>query len=251
MINPLMSVITVCYNSEKYIENTIESVINQTYKNIEYIIIDGGSNDKTLDIIEKYKDKITKIVSESDKGIYDAMNKGLKLASGDIIGFLNSDDFYYDKSVVEQIVKNFDINTDLVFSDIVIVDSRYRDKITRVYNGDVFKPSRFRFGIMPPHPSCYIRKKCFEMYGNFKTDFMISGDFDLLVRFIWKNKINIKYVPKTWIKMREGGVGDRISNKLKVAKELMRGCIENGINTNYFLINLRYFIKLNQLFKRV
>jgi glycosyltransferase involved in cell wall biosynthesis len=157
-----VSIVTVAYNSQQHIEDTIKSVLSQSYNKIEYIIIDGASKDNTINIVNKYKDKISCIISEPDKGIYDAMNKGIDNATGDIIGFLNSDDIFYDNEVVANIVNGFDEKTDCIIANIAFVKSSDLNSITRKYSSNKFKPYWFRFGHMPPHPSFYARNTVYK-----------------------------------------------------------------------------------------
>ena len=244
-----VSIITVTYNSEKYLKQTIISVFEQNYKNIEYIIIDGGSTDGTIDIINKYKTNINYFISESDKGIYDAMNKGIKIATGDIIGFLNSDDIYYDKYVVNNIVNEFTNNIDCLYGNIYFVDSNNTNKIIRNYSGKNFSLNQFAFGHMPPHPSFYALKKLYNVVGFFKIGYKIAADFDYLIRALIINKAKYKYINLPFVKMRTGGVSSTIKNKILLNQEIFRSCNENMINTNYIKIYSKYFIKLFSYFK--
>ena len=162
---PLISIVTVCFNSENTIKDTIDSVLNQTYGNIEYIIIDGGSIDGTVEFVQSYGDKIARFVSEPDKGIYDAMNKGIALATGDIIGILNSDDFYIDELVIEKVVKEFERNIDCLYADLVYVRSENLNKVVRYYDSSHFSPQKFAYGLMPAHPTFFVKKDIYERYG--------------------------------------------------------------------------------------
>lgn len=178
-----VSVITACFNSEKTIEDTILSVLHQTYKNIEYIIIDGASADNTLGIIQKYRDRIACVVSEKDKGIYDAMNKGIRRASGDIIALLNSDDFYKDEFVVEKVVREFENkNCDSVYADLVFVKPDRLEKVVRYYESGEFNPKTLLYGVVPAHPTLFVKKAIHERYGLYKTDYKISADFEMIIR---------------------------------------------------------------------
>lgn len=201
-----VSIITVCYNSAATIEDTITSVLSQDYKNIEYIVIDGGSSDATLDIINKYREQISIVISEPDKGIYDAMNKGIKNATGNIVGILNSDDFYETKDVISEIVNNFDIDTDIVFGNLIFVKPENIKKITRFYSLPHFKAWKLRFGWMPPHPATFIKKSVYDKYGLYKINYKISADYEVFVRFLLVNKVNFKHINKILVRMRDGGV---------------------------------------------
>lgn len=239
-----VSIITVAYNADKYILDTISSVKNQTYKNIEYIIVDGGSSDNTLEIIKSNLDFINIYISESDNGLYDAMNKGLRLAKGDIIGFLNSDDVFFDNNVVENIVANFDKNTDSIFADVVFVENDNLNRITRYYSGENFKVEHFKFGHMPPHPSFYARRDVYLKVGDFKLNYKISADFDYLLRALFIHKTKFKYYKYPLVKMRSGGVSSTIKNKFLLNREILRSFNENNLKTNYLNIYSKYIFKI-------
>jgi glycosyltransferase involved in cell wall biosynthesis len=199
-----VSIITVCYNSARTLQDTIESVLAQTYTNIEYIIIDGGSTDDTPAIIEKYRNRIAHVVSEPDQGLYDAMNKGIALSSGELVGILNSDDLLAHAGVMADIVSALDSNTEAICSDVHIFKD-HRDNIVRKYRCTRWKPWMFRLGHQPPHPGFYVRKNCYERLGVFDLQFRRAADFELLLRFIGVHKINTKYLPYTSVLMRSGG----------------------------------------------
>lgn len=243
-----ISIITVTYNSELYLEQTILSVINQTYKNYEFIIIDGGSTDNTISIIEKYKQYVTFWISENDKGIYDAMNKGITFASGDIIGFLNSDDIYYDNNILEIISSSFNDNIESIFGDIVYVNNKDTNVLNRHYSSKNFKLKHFSYGHMPPHPSFYALKKVYDKIGFFKDDYKIAADFDYLVRVLLINKIKFKYMNIIFVRMRSGGISSTYKNKIKLNSEIYRSCRENKIETNYLKIYSKYFYKVFSFF---
>jgi len=176
-----ISIITVVRNNKKTIKNAIESVLRQTYKDIEYIIIDGASTDGTVEVVKSYGDKISKFVSESDNGLYDAMNKGIALASGDVVGILNSDDFYIDNGVIERVVKEFEKSqAGSVFANLVYVKSDNLNKVVRYYDSSHFTPQKFAYGWMPAHPTFFVRRWVYEKYGLFRTDLKIAADFDIL-----------------------------------------------------------------------
>ncbi len=213
-----ISIITVCYNSATTIESTIESVASQSYPNIEYLIVDGGSTDSTLDIIKRYEN-LSVLVSEPDKGIYDAMNKGIKLASGDVIGTLNADDFYIDNTVLSDIAKVFkDESVEACFADLVYVSQDNTDKVVRYWKSQDYKAGLFKQGWMPAHPTFFVRKSVYDKFGVFNLNYKIAADFELLFRLIEKNKIRTVYLPKVIIKMRLGGTTN---------KNLKNICIQN------------------------
>lgn len=245
----LVSIITVCFNSSKTIEDTIKSIINQSYKNIEYIIVDGKSKDNTLDIVEKYRnysDIQFKVISEKDKGLYDAMNKGIKLATGDIIGILNSDDMLIDNNVISDIVKRFeDKNTDLVYGDLVFVDEIDTDKVVRKW---ISKKGNFRMGWMPPHPTVYVRKEMYNKCGYFDINYKIAADYDMLYKFIQKSKSNMQYVDRILIKMRVGGTSTNgISSNITLNKESVNVLVRDNVKFAYFTVLMKVLRKIPQV----
>lgn len=246
-----VSIITVVRNNKDTIKDAINSVINQTYKDIEYIIIDGASTDGTVEIVKSYGNKISKFVSEPDKGLYDAMNKGIKLATGDVVGILNSDDFYVDEFVIEKVVKIFEEKeVDSLFADIVFVQSDNLNKVIRYYDSSVFTPLTFAYGLAPAHPSFFVKREVYAQYGLFRTDLKIAADFDLMVRFLYKHKISYYYMQEAIIKMRMGGVSTSFSSMWLNTIENMRVCRDYGIKTNIFKMLYRYFHKVSGLFKK-
>lgn len=211
-----ISIITVCYNSAATIDSTLGSVASQDYPDIEYIIVDGGSTDDTLDIIKRYQN-VSILVSEPDKGIYDAMNKGIALASGEVIGTLNADDFYIDNTVLSDVAKTFENNTlDACFADLVYVDQNNTDKIARYWKSQQYQSGLFKKGWMPAHPTFLVRKRVYEKFGVFDLNFRIAADFELLFRLIEKNKIRTVYLPRVIIKMRLGGATNKNLKNIRI-----------------------------------
>jgi glycosyltransferase involved in cell wall biosynthesis len=245
-MSPKVSIITVCFNSAKTIRDTIESVLSQDYPNIEYIIIDGGSSDKTVAIVEEYADRIAAIVSERDRGIYDAMNKGVALASGDIVGMLNSDDIYINEHAVSELMKTMqDANADSVFADLVIVDPLDQGKVLRYYDSSYFTPSKFRFGWMPAHPTFFVKKSLYDKVGPYSLDYKISADYEMLIRLLWVEKATYAYLPKPVVKMRHGGASTSgLGRNWLLNKEIVSACKANGIYTNLGLLALKIPRKL-------
>ena len=246
-----ISIITVVRNNEKTIKDAIESVLGQTYKNIEYIIIDGKSTDGTVEVIKSYDNKISKFISESDKGLYDAMNKGIKLSTGDVVGILNSDDFYINEFVIERVVKEFEEKkTDSVFADLVYVKSQNVNKIVRYYDSGYFNPSKFAYGWMPAHPTFFVKRSVYEKYGLFRTDLKTSADFDILARFLYTHKISYSYIKEVLVKMRLGGVSTSISSIWVNNIEQLKICRQNNIDTDIFKILSKYPSKLIGFIKK-
>jgi glycosyltransferase involved in cell wall biosynthesis len=243
---PLITLITVVFNGAATLEHTIRSVIEQTYDNVEHIIIDGGSTDATLDILRKYQDDIDYWVSKEDAGIYDAMNKGIVLARGDYIGMLNSDDYFANPSALEKITTCLkEGNVDAVFSCLDIVDPANLDRLVRKYRISRFSPFMLRIGIMPPHPTFYCKKSCYEKAGPYRTDYRIAADFEMLVRLLLKYRITWKFIDETTVKMRSGGLSSSgIKSNWIVNREIIRACTENGLYTNMFMLTLKLPIRL-------
>jgi len=246
-----VSIITVVYNNVETIKDAIDSVLGQTYKNIEYIVIDGASTDGTVEIVQSYGDKINKFVSEKDKGLYDAMNKGLKLTTGDIVGILNSDDFYTDNDVITRIVKEFEEKqVDSVFADLVFVKPENLDKVVRYYDSSGCGPENFKYALYPAHPTFFAKREMYKRYGGFRTDLKIGADFDILARFLYTHKISYSYMKEVLVKMRVGGVSTSFSSIWYNNIEQLRVCKENGIDTNIFKILSKYPSKLLGIVRR-
>ncbi|PZU15510.1 MAG: glycosyl transferase [Chryseobacterium sp.] len=245
-----ISIITVCYNSEATLEDTIKSVAAQSYNNIEYIIIDGNSKDNTIKIIEKYSDVVTKWISESDNGLYDAMNKGINIATGDIIGILNSDDIFCDKYAVEKVMSIFNNNSDLdsVYGDIYYVSQTDTDKIVRRWKTG--KQKKFSTGWHPAHPTFYVKKNIYDKFGSFNLNYKLASDFEIMLRFLECGNISAKYLPEPLIKMRLGGETNKsLKNILSQNKECVKAFEANNIKINPIIYLIRRLIpKIKQFF---
>ncbi len=242
-----VSIITVTYNSAATIADCIASVNEQTYPDIEHLVIDGASTDNTLEIIRNTPNRISQLVSEPDKGIYDAMNKGIRLATGDVIGILNSDDFYTSNDVITRIVSVFEKEpVDGVYGDICFVKPENLNKVVRYYSASWFRPALFRFGFMPPHPSVYIRRTCFQELGLYKEDYRIAADYELLIRFLKVNRLKTRYLNFCVVTMRTGGDSTKnLKSNWILNKEIVRGNRENGIYTNMFILMFKYVFKIS------
>ena len=251
-MNPKVSIITVCYNSEKTIEDTLQSVINQTYSNIEYIVIDGVSTDNTLSIINKYKDKIAIIVSEKDNGIYDAINKGIGLATGDIIANLNSDDFYIDDKVIADVVATFEKEkTDTLYADLYYVDAVDTNKIVRYWKSKQYKKGLFLKSWIPPHPTFFVKKEVYQKHGLFDLQFKSAADYEIMLRFIHRFKASISYLPRVIVKMRVGGVSNSsLKNRIKANQEDRKAWEVNGLKPHAFTLIFKPLSKLLQFVKK-
>ena len=244
-----ISLLTVAFNSASTIKSTIESIKDQDYKEIEYIVVDGNSTDETVGILKSYDSFISKWISEPDKGIYDAMNKAIKMATGEVVGILNSDDFYFNNQILSQVAKEFlDPSIDVVFGDLVFVDPQNLNKIVRKYSSAKWHPGKFAWGFMPAHPTVFVRRRYYEQFGLFKTDYKIAADYEILIRFLYVHKLKYQYLPLTMVKMRKGGVSSRnLMSNFILNNEINRGCRENGIKTNMLKVYSKYFTKFFEL----
>lgn len=244
-----ISIITAAYNAASTIEDTILSVLEQDYGDIEHIIVDGDSKDGTATILDKYRGQVAQVISEPDEGVYDAMNKGIALASGDVIGFLNADDIFKSAGAISRIARELaDKAVDTVFGDIVIVDWDEPNRVHRYFRPKRFKPAHMRFGWMPPHPTFYVRRECFEQAGDFNTSFNISADFDLLLRILKVHGFSYSYIPETLVQMRHGGISSGgFSSTLTINREFVRACRMNGVYSNPMMVWSRYIVKIFEL----
>jgi glycosyltransferase involved in cell wall biosynthesis len=239
------SIITVSYNSAATIRETIESVVEQDYPNIEYIVVDGGSSDGTQEIVKSYGTKISKFVSEKDHGLYDALNKGIGMSTGDIIGILHSDDLYINPSIVTTVANSFvSSKVDIVYGDLFYFKSSMPDIPLRYYKGGTFSMKRVSFGLMPPHPTFFIKRTAYESFGGFDLQFTLSADFDLILRFLGIHRLPFHYIPKPLVKMRIGGKStSSIKRTLIMNREDLASCKKNGVKTNVLKFYLKYPIK--------
>lgn len=243
-----VSIITVCYNAASTIESAIQSVLGQDYKDIEYIVVDGKSTDQTSSIIEKYKGRISKFISEKDEGMYFALNKGIKLATGDIIGVLHADDFYPNEKIISRIVKEFESKAaDSVYGDLQYISRNNTQKIIRNWRSKSYDQTLFLKGWMPPHPTFFVKRKCYEQFGGFNTSFSISADYELMLRFLYKHKISSSYIQEVLVKMRTGGVSNiTIKNRATANKEDSLAWKINGLKPTSFTFILKPLSKLKQ-----
>ena len=272
-----ISVVTVTYNSEKTVEDTIKSVLSQEYKDYEYLVVDGGSKDNTVEIIKKYEPLFEgrmRWISERDKGMYDGINKGIKMATGDVVGIINSDDFYHRTDIFDKINEAFSENSErlevreerdevreerfvnckkgdrveAIYGDVRFVNPDNLEKTVRYYSSKNWKPWRFRFGFMPAHPSFFTLRENFEKYGYYQYDYHIGADYELLIRHLYTNKVPAKYIPLDFMKMRTGGRStEGIKSNIRLNKEIVRACAENGIWTCLPLLFMKYFVKVFEL----
>ena len=250
--NPKISIITVCFNSQNTLRQTIESVNSQDYNNIEYIIIDGESTDNTLKIIQECDEMIDYFVSEKDNGIYDAMNKGIKAATGNIIGILNSDDFYNSTKVISDVVSAFvEHQCDSVYGDLVYVKEKNTKKIVRYWQSGEFTIKKLKQGWMLPHPTLFVRKFMYDKFGLYDEKLKNAADYEMILRLLYKHNISVSYLPKTLVRMRQGGQSNlSISNRLKANKEDSTAWTKNQLNKPILIRFKKPLLKIKQFFKR-
>ncbi len=245
-----VSIITITYNSAATIEQTIQCVLNQTYKDIEYIIIDGLSKDNTLEIVNKYKGKIAKVISEKDNGLYDALNKGIANATGDVIGIIHSDDFYTDNSVIEKVVNTFKKdNADAVYGNLYYVDKDDTSKIKRKWHSGKYTEGAFLNGWMPPHPTFFVKKEVYDKFGKFNLQLTTAADYELMLRLIHKNKIKVAYLDEFIVKMRIGGVSNvNVKNRVNANMEDRKAWEMNGLKPRFYTLTVKPLRKIFQFF---
>lgn len=245
-----VSIITVTYNSAKYVEDCINSIIRQNYSNIEYIVVDGKSSDGTLDIIKKYSPYITRWISEEDRGMYDALNKGMQIATGDVIGILNSDDVLASADVISEIVNCFQQNNvESLYGDLVYVEPTDLQKVLRFWKGLPYERSRFKYGWMPAHPTFYIRRELIEKYGGYESHYFTAADFEFMARYLFRFKISSYYLPKLIVKMRAGGASNEsFSRRLRANRRDYLAMKKNKIPFPLIVSILKPLIKMPQFY---
>lgn len=246
-----ISVITVVFNGEATIEDTILSVHSQDNKDVEHIVVDGGSTDRTLEVIAKHRDKIDAVVSEPDAGIYDAMNKGLALATGDIVGFLNADDVYEGSSVLDEIARVIETQkVDACYGDLIFVDRKDTRKIVRYWKSQPYRDGLFEKGWMPAHPTFFARRWVYGKYGGFDLAYRRQSDFELTMRFLAVHKIKSAYIPKVLVRMRSGGVSRGLWHILQGNLESYRACRKHALNVSPLFIARKILSRVPQFFHR-
>ncbi|MCY7363193.1 MAG: glycosyltransferase, partial [Ignavibacteria bacterium] len=224
-----VSIITVCYNAEKHIEETIQSVLSQDFNDLEYLLIDGGSNDSTVEIVNKYNSKIDCIISEKDEGMYDAMNKGIKLAKGELIGILNAGDLFLNEKVVSEIVNKIE-EKDAVYADLDYVNELTTNRIIRKWTSGEFNFTNFKYGWMLPHPTLFIKKKIYENFGMYRLDYKTAADYELMLRIFYKNECSAVYLNRVIVKMRVGGASNSsIKNRINANMEDRKAWKDNEL----------------------
>ncbi len=243
----VISIITVSYNAVGTVDDCIQSIQKQKI-GVEHVVIDGQSTDGTLKVFEKYRGDIAQLVSEPDEGIYDAMNKGIGLATGEIIGILNADDFYPSTEILSIVVKAFDDpSIDACYGDIIYVDAINLGRVVRYWKSGAFKLSNFFQGWMPPHPSFFVRRSVYDKYGLFNLKLGSAADYEIMLRFLLKQKIKVKYVPKTLVHMRTGGVSNNsLRNRLKANNMDRKAWDVNGLTPYPWTLTMKPLRKIGQ-----
>jgi glycosyltransferase len=245
-----ISIITATYNSEKHIQGVIASIASQSYKNIEWVVVDGASKDATVKVIKENYTGELNILSEPDKGIYDALNKGLTLATGDIFGFLHSDDFFENEIVIQSIVEQFQqTNCDGVYGDLRYVNAEDTQKIVRYWKSKPFQSNLLKKGWMPAHPTLFLKKEVYQKHGNFDTSFKISADYDFMLRILKDTTLNYAYLPQVITNMRVGGASNALGNIQQKMKEDLKALRQNQIPTPYITLFRKNTSKITQFFK--
>lgn len=245
----MISIITATFNSAKTLKDTIQSVLRQTNKDFEYLIIDGGSTDETIDIVKSYESEFSgrlKWVSEKDHGIYDAMNKGIKMASGDVVGILNSDDYFTSDDILQTVDNAFKSHEiDAIYGDIHFIRDGNPQKCVRYYSSRMFRPFWLRFGFMPAHPSFYCKREVFEKAGLYSLDYEIGADYEMMVRLFKKYRIMSQYINKDFVTMRTGGASNNnVRSRITLINEDVKACKENGVYTNSLFVMLKFMYKI-------
>jgi len=248
---PKLSIITVCFNAASTIRDCIESVSRQSLQ-VEHIIIDGGSEDKTLELLEHYRSQVVRLISEPDSGIYDAMNKGLRLASGDVIGILNADDFYSDPGTLQKVAEGFeDQKIDACYGDLVYVDATDIRKIDRYWRSGSYDRCKFYNGWMPPHPTFFVRRSVYKKYGLFNLDLGSAADYELMLRFLLKHKVSCKYIPEVLVCMRTGGKSNAsLKNRLTAHRNDYLAWKVNQLKSHPWTLMMKPLRKIEQYIKR-
>jgi len=248
---PVISVITVCYNSRPTIERAIRSVLDQQWPEIEHIVIDGGSTDGTREILERFRPDLAALVSEPDKGIYDAMNKGLARARGEVVCFLNADDRYADPEVLSDVVRQMQMHRlDALVADVGFFRAEDPGRMIRRYRSDRFSPKKLAWGWMPAHPGFFLRREVAQRVGMFKTDYRIAGDYEFVVRAFHGHHLRYRHLPRVLVHMQAGGASNKSWRaRVLLNQEVLRACRENGVKTNMAMILTKYLAKLLEMLR--
>jgi len=249
--SPRVSIVTVCFNAAPTIQNTVQSVRAQRYRDLEHIVVDGGSTDGTQDLVAKHNGRISKFVSEPDEGIYDAMNKGIRLAQAEFVAFLNADDMYADDRVISDVVAAAEAgDVDAVYGDLLYVRCDDTSRVVRYWKAGEYLPGAFRLGWVPPHPTFFCRRSLFEKFGAFDADYRLAGDFELMLRLIEKQRIRVGYIPRPLVRMRVGGRANTVSGVLRGNREILRAFAVNGLKPAPGFFWRKPLVKVGQFLRR-
>lgn len=251
-ISVKISIVTAAKNAAGTIADTLCSVGVQDHADVEHVVIDGCSDDGTLDIIHKNSARVARVVSEADAGIYDAFNRGLKISTGDAIGFLNADDVYESGSVLGEVAREFErSDADIIFGDVLLVRPLELDRVVRYYSSHKFSPSRLARGFIPAHPAMFVRRTVYEHFGGFNPSYRIAGDFEWAARVFGIGAVNYRHLPRVLVRMREGGVSTRgIASTVRITREIRQACRDNGIKTSYLKLVSRFPEKVLEYYRR-
>ena len=247
-----ISIITACYNSAATIEGTIKSVLSQDHPDVEYIIVDGASKDNTLQVVDRYRDRIAKIISEKDQGIYDAINKGIAAATGEVIGLLHSDDIYANDEVLSRVTKLFgEKKSDSVYADLHYVNKDDISKVVRYWHSGEYYDGIFKKGWMPPHPTFFLKRSCYEKFGVYNLEMKTAADYELMLRMLHRYKVSTAYLPEVIVKMRVGGKSNvTLGSRIKANRDDKRAWKLNGLKPGLFTLILKPLSKISQFFKK-
>lgn len=245
-----VTVITAVYNGGNSIAATLRSVARQDYRDLEHIVIDGASTDQTLDVVRLNSERVAMLISESDKGPYDAFNKGLRHATGDVIAFLNAGDTYTSSSVISKITAEFSAHrANAVFADVLIVDEHDQSRVVRRYSSKWFTPRAMVFGLMPAHPTLFLSREVYQITGEYDTNFRIAADFEMCLRVFLKHSTSYRYMPEALVRMPRGGLSNRgWRSKWEITREMHRACVQVGVRTNLAKLCLRIPLKIMEMF---
>jgi glycosyltransferase involved in cell wall biosynthesis len=246
-----ISIVTVSYNAASTILDTLRSVASQDHEDVEHIVVDGGSSDATMSIVRDSQ-SVTRFVSEPDRGIYDAMNKGNSMATGDVLGILNADDLYANDGVISKVARLIEQDhLDAVFGDVSFFLANDPSRVVRRYRSSSFRPSLIPFGWMPAHPALFFHRRVFQRLGGYHPDYAIAGDFEFVARAFYSKELRYRYLPEVLVKMRMGGVSTSgLRSTLLLNREVLRACRENGIYSNFLMLLSRYPLKMLELVQR-
>ena len=247
-----ISIVTACLNNHLTVEQAIQSVIYQTHTNLEHILVDGGSTDGTLEIVERYTRRISRIISGRDRGLYDALNKGIQAATGDVVGFLHADDTYADRMAIQKVIEFFESQkVDSIYGDLIYVDKQNADKVIRYWRAGAFDLAKMRSGWMPPHPALFVKRSIYEKYGLFDLSYSIAADYDLMMRFLVDRAMTVAYLPEVLVKMRTGGTSNRnLANIFKKSAEDLRVLKQHQISRPLMALMRKNLSKIPQWFDK-